>query len=89
MTKLLKFEADWCGPCKQQDSLLEGYDATPIEKVDVETDAGSDRARQWEVRSLPTLILLDDGQPVQQWTGLTQVDEIESAVETLNTDTDK
>lgn len=85
MTKLLKFEADWCGPCKQQDSLLEDYDATPVEHIDVESDEGADLAREWEVRSLPSLILLDDSDsPVQQWTGLTQAEDIEEVVGSRN-----
>jgi thioredoxin 1 len=76
--KLLKFEADWCGPCDQQDNLLEDYDATPVEHIDVESDEGSSIAREWEIRSLPSLILLgDDGVPIQQWSGLTQPEEIE------------
>ena len=82
MTKLLKFEADWCGPCTQQANLLEDFDAAPIESIDV--DENTDRANEYSVRSIPTLILLDeDGSPVERWDGLTQPDEIESAVETF------
>jgi len=79
--KLLKFEADWCSPCTQQDSLLEDYDATPVRSIDVDED--SDTANEYSVRGLPTLVLLSDGEPVQRWTGLTQVDEIEEAVANL------
>lgn len=76
--ELLKFEADWCGPCSQQDELLESYDATPIEHIDV--DENPDRANEYSVRSLPTLVLLDDGEIVEQWIGVTQPDSIEEVV---------
>jgi len=88
MTKLLKFEADWCGPCQQQAKLLEDFDTVPVESIDV--DENADEANNYSVRSIPTLILLDeDGTPVERWDGLTQPDEIESAVETFKTDSDQ
>lgn len=80
-TELLKFEADWCGPCTQQANLLEDYDATPVRSIDVDED--TDTANEYSVRGLPTLVLLSDGEPVERWTGLTQVDEIEEAVANL------
>jgi len=79
--KLLKFEADFCGPCGKQDELMEEYDATSVEHVDVETEEGCARANEFQVRSLPSMILLKDGQPVEQWTGITQPSEIEQAVD--------
>lgn len=75
--ELLKFEAEWCGPCKTQDDILEDFDAVPVTHIDVESDM--ERANQYSVTSVPTLVLLDDdGTPVKQWTGLTQVEEIEA-----------
>lgn len=80
--KLKVFSADWCGPCGQQKELLEKYDATPVESFDV--DENTDMANDYNVRSIPTLVLVDDeGVPIQQWSGLTQVAEIENAVAEL------
>lgn len=74
------FSADWCGPCDQQHEILdESYDATPVEYTDV--DENVDRANEFSIRSVPTLVLLDeDGNPIRQWAGLTQPDQIEEAV---------
>jgi len=78
--ELLKFEADWCGPCSKQDSIIEEYDATPVRRIDV--DEESETAQEWGVRSLPTMILLgDDGESLNRWTGVTQLEDIESALD--------
>ena len=80
--KLLKFSAEWCSPCSEQKNRLEEYDATPVVEIDVDSDEGMDRANVYTVRSLPTMVLLDDNdQPVERWTGLTEVSEIEESVE--------
>lgn len=79
MMKLLKFSADWCGPCEQQSRLLEDFNTVPVEEIDV--DEHQQRANEYSVRSLPTMVLLNDGVVIKQWSGLTQPDEIQSTIE--------
>ena len=62
--KILLFTAVWCGPCSQQKELLEEYDATLVEHIDV--DESHDRANQYNARSIPTMVLVNDETPVQQ-----------------------
>lgn len=71
---LLKFEADWCGPCSMQSDILEDYDETPIETIDV--DKQEEKAQEYMVRSLPTLVLEVDGEEEHRWNGVTEKDEI-------------
>ncbi len=83
MTITLKdFYADWCGPCKTQDPILEDveeeYPGVEFEKVNV--DEQQDVANEYKVRSLPTLIIENDEGVVERFVGVTQADDIESAL---------
>ena len=84
MTVTLKdFYADWCGPCKTQDPILDDleaeYDGVEFEKIDV--DEQQEIANEYQVRSLPTLIVeIDDG-IVERFVGVTQAGDIEDALQ--------
>ncbi len=83
MTVRLKdFYADWCGPCKTQDPILdelsEEWPAVEFEKINV--DEEQDVANEYQVRSLPTLIVENDDGIVERFVGVTQADDIESAL---------
>jgi thioredoxin 1 len=79
---LMDFYADWCGPCKTQDPILEEleeeYPDVEFQKVDV--DEKQEVANEYQVRSLPTLIVEDDDGIVERFVGVTQRDDLESAL---------
>jgi thioredoxin 1 len=82
MTVTLKdFYADWCGPCKTQDPILEDleaeYEEVSFEKINV--DEQQDVANEYQVRSLPTLIVENDDGIVERFVGVTQAEDIEAA----------
>jgi thioredoxin 1 len=70
--KLLKFYADWCGPCKIQTSVIKnlGEKVTiPIEEIDIEDNLAMTKI--YAVRSVPTMILLDEtGEEIKRHVGL-------------------
>jgi thioredoxin 1 len=84
MTVTLKdFYADWCGPCKTQDPILddlaEEWADVEFEKVNV--DEQQDVANEYQVRSLPTLVIENDDGIVERFVGVTQAEDIEAAFE--------
>ena len=68
---LLDFFASWCGPCRMVapviDEIAEENEHIVVGKIDV--DAQSELATQFQVYSIPTLVVLKDGKIVNQATG--------------------
>ena len=69
---LVDFWAAWCGPCKMVAPVLEEIakekaGVLTVAKIDV--DANPSTARDFQVVSIPTLILFKDGKPVTRIVG--------------------
>ncbi len=63
---LVKFGADWCGPCKAVEPILEQIDEDEDDNITVlsiDTDAAENDglANAHNVRGVPTMILFDKG----------------------------
>lgn len=69
---LVDFWATWCGPCKMVAPVLdeiagEHPDKITVAKLDIDANPGT--ARDYQVMSIPTMILFQGGKPVKQIVG--------------------
>ena len=74
MRQYLYFSAPWCGPCRMLGPIMERVNTKiPVQKVNV--DEQSDKAIQYNVRNVPTVVLLENGQEVRRFVGVRQESE--------------
>lgn len=79
--KLLKFSAEWCGPCNEMKKRLKDFNACPVVEYDVDDDVNDEIVTEYGITNIPVLILVDDcDNIIKKWVGLTTVDEINNAI---------
>lgn len=76
---LVDFFATWCRPCQMQLPILNEVATKIGDKVKflkVDTDKFGAIAQQFEVSSIPTLVVLKNGNVVERFTGLQQESDL-------------
>ena len=69
MKNYLYFSAPWCGPCRTLGPVMERVNNTiPVQKINV--DEQSNVAQQYNVRNIPTVILMENGVEVKRFLGV-------------------
>ena len=69
---LVDFWAEWCGPCKMIAPILEEIAAEQGEKIHIaklNVDEANEIAVRFEVMSIPTLIVFENGVPTKRIVG--------------------
>ena len=81
---LVDFYATWCGPCKTQAPMLEELarrvgESARIIKVDI--DKNPKAADQYQVRSVPTLVVFKRGKVVWRQSGVVPANQLQKVLQ--------
>lgn len=75
---LVDFWASWCGPCRELSPVVDalGEELTDVKVVKINVDEERELAKKYKVFSIPTLVVIKDGQPVNKSVGVKSREEI-------------
>jgi len=81
---LVDFSAEWCGPCKMMPPILKELkgklgDAVTILKMDIDRNPAV--AASYQIQSVPTLIVFQNGQIKWRQSGVMPAGQIQSVLE--------
>ena len=83
---VVEFGASWCMPCRMIEpviaQLAESY-AGRVRVFKVDTDLDAALAQRYEVRSVPTLVIMKGGEVTRRFVGLTTFERLAGAVEEI------
>jgi thioredoxin 2 len=74
MKQVIKIGAEWCTPCQNFSPIFwevakEYERKIEFLEVDVESDRGIEFANRFNIKSLPTILLLENGELIKQFVG--------------------
>jgi len=83
MLTLLKFEASWCAPCKAMNAIVDQIkadnDQLIVTRIDV--DENPQERINYNVRSIPTFVLVKEGKEISRKTGQLSVSAMKDWIE--------
>ena len=76
---IVDFYADWCGPCKMMSPIIEEIAEELGEKVKVgkvNSDENMELAQKYGIMSIPTIMIIKNGEVTKTFVGVTAKEEI-------------
>jgi thioredoxin 1 len=82
MIKVIKFSGEWCGPCKILAPIWKEVqnEVSGVSFETVDVDVNKNRATQYSVSSVPTVVIEKNGQIVNRFSGVKPKDAIISLI---------
>jgi thioredoxin 1 len=81
MSHVLYFTADWCNPCKKVKPIVEEMNKDSITKFQmIDVDSEMELTKKFEIRSVPTFILIKDGKEIKRTNGAQTREQLEAFI---------
>ena len=81
MNLVYYFTADWCNPCKKVRPIVEEINRESVNKFQIiDVDLEMELVKMFEIRSVPTFILLKDGKETKRITGAQTREQLEDFI---------
>jgi thioredoxin 1 len=75
------FTADWCNPCKKVKPIVEEINRENLIKFQmIDVDSEMELVKRFDIKSVPTFILIEDGVEVKRITGAQTKDQLEKFI---------
>lgn len=83
---VLKFWSTWCEPCKRMEPVVSKLESEfdKIEFYSVNIDEAPAMAKKYRIRSLPTIIMLNNSQEISRVTGLVASEPLRKKILEIN-----
>lgn len=83
---LIDYYATWCGPCKMMHPVLDDLkermgDWVKIVKIDVDVPANRQSVYEYQIQSVPTLMLFKQGKMLWRKSGVVPATELQEIIE--------
>lgn len=83
---LVDYYATWCGPCKMMHPILDELkerlgEQVKIVKIDVDVPANRQSVYEYQIQSVPTMMLFKNGRMLWRQSGVVQVGQLQKMVE--------
>lgn len=83
---LVDFYADWCGPCRMVGPIVEQLsdEIKGVEFYKINVDEENELAGELQIHSIPTIILFQNGQPIDRIVGFAPKQKLEAWIQNHN-----
>lgn len=83
---LIDYFATWCGPCKMMHPILDDLkkqmgDRVRIVKIDVDVPANRQSVYTYQIQSVPTLMLFQQGRMLWRQSGVVRAEQLKEIIE--------
>jgi thioredoxin 1 len=81
MRHILYFTAEWCNPCKRTRPIAEELNRDNVVKIQfIDADDNGELCRKFEIKAIPTFILIEDGKEIRRMNGAKTKEQIEEFI---------